>query len=111
MSIAGDGVSQGHGVGRRARVKWAMSLSVSSVSFFVVFLVSVGGMMSTLGDELVGFFITCTLGACMGGGGRGVVCLLTTFIFGFVRYFPVGSLGGSMGALLYRGYVGTFLVQ
>ena len=111
MGVVGCGVARGHGVVRHACVLWSMGSSVSSVSFSVVFLVSVGGMMSTLGDELVGFCITCTLGACMGGGGRGVVCLLTTFIFGFVRYFPVGSLGGSMGALLCRGYVGTFLVQ
>ena len=93
---------------RHARVRWAM---VSSVSFSVLFLVSVGGIMSTLGDELVGVCMTCTLGACMGEDGRGVVGLLTTCIVGFVCAFPVGSLGVSMGALLRRGYVGTFLVQ
>ena len=93
---------------RRARVRSAMG---SSVSFSVVFLVSVGGVMSTLGDELVGFCMNCTLGACTGEDGRGVVGLMTTCIVRFVCAFPVGSLGVSMGALFRRGYVGTFLVK
>ena len=50
MGVAGGGVARGHGVVQRDRVRWAMGSSVSSVSFSVVFLVSVGGMMSTLGD-------------------------------------------------------------
>ena len=93
---------------QRARVRWAMG---SSVSFSVVFLVSVGGMMSTLGDELVGVCMNCTLVYCRVEEGRGVVCLMTTCIIGFVCAFPVGSLVGSMGALFSWGYVGTFLVQ
>ena len=48
MGVAGGGVALGHGVVRRACVRWAMG---SSVSFYVVFLVSVGNIMSTLGDE------------------------------------------------------------
>ena len=71
-------------------------------------MVSVGGMMSTLGDELVGVCMTCTLGDGTGEGGRGVVGLLTTCIVGFVCIFLVGSLGGSMGALFLQGYVGKF---
>ena len=96
---------------RRARVQWEMGLYVSYVSFSVVFLVSISGMMSTLGYELVGVCMTCTLGDGTGEGGRGVVGLLTTCIVGFVCAFPVGLLGGSMGDLFCRGYVGTFLVQ
>ena len=56
----------------------------------------------------MGVCIACTLGACVGGGGRGVVGLLTTCIVGFVCIFLVGSLGGSMGDLFLQGYVGTF---
>ena len=52
---------------RRARVRWAMG---SSVSVSLLFLVSGGGMMSTLGAELGGVFMTCTLGDCAGEGGR-----------------------------------------
>ena len=51
MGVAGGGVAIGHGVVRRARVQWAMGLSVFSVSFSVVFLVPVRVMMSNLGDE------------------------------------------------------------
>ena len=54
--------------------------------------------------------MTCTLGACAEEGVRGVVGLLTTCIVGFVFSFPVGSLGGLMGALFRRGYVGKKLV-
>ena len=93
---------------RRACVRWAMG---SPLSFYVVFFVSVGGMMSTLGDELVGVCMSYTLGSCTGKNGRGVVGLLTTCIVGFVCALPVGSLFGSMLALLCRGYVGTCLVQ
>ena len=40
------------GVVRRAHVRWVMGLSVSDVPVFVLFLVvSVGGMMSTIGAE------------------------------------------------------------
>ena len=84
-----------HGVVRRARVRWLMGSSVSDVSFSVVFFVSVSGMLSTLGSELGGVCMTCTLGASKGGGGRGVVGLLTNFSVGFFS-FPVGSLGGSV---------------
>ena len=63
-------MAQGHGVARRARVWWAMG---SSMSFSVLFLVSVGGIMSTLGDELVAVCMNFTLGACMGEECRGVV--------------------------------------
>ena len=49
--VAGGGVALGHGVVQRARVRWAMGLSMSAVSFSVVFLVSVSGMMPTLGAE------------------------------------------------------------
>ena len=51
VGVAGGGMYRGHGVGWRARVQWVMGSSVSSVSFSVVLLVSVGGMMSTIGDE------------------------------------------------------------
>ena len=54
--------------------------------------------------------MTCILGDCMGEGGRGVVDLLTNCIVDFFS-FPVGSLGGLMGALFCWGYVGTFLVH
>ena len=92
----------------RVRVRWAMA---SSVLFSVVSFVSIGGMMSILEDELVGVCMNCTLGACMREDVRLVVGLLTTCIVGFVCSFLVGSLGGSMGALFCRGYLGTFLVQ
>ena len=112
MGVVGSGVARGHGVARRACVRWAMG---SSMSFSVLFLVSVGDIMSTLGDESVGVCMSCTLGACAGGDFRGVagflIGLLTNCIVGFVCAFPVGSLGRSMGALLRWGYVGTFLVQ
>ena len=111
MGVAGGGVALGHGVVQRARVRWSMGSSVSAVSFSVVFLVSVGGMMSTLGYELGGFCMACTLEACAGEGGRGVVGLLTTCIVGFVFPFPVGSLGSSMGASFRWEYVGRFLVM
>ena len=52
--------------------------------------------------------MTCNLGACAGGCGRGFVGILTTCIFGFGFSFPVGSLGGSMGDFFCWGYVGTF---
>ena len=84
----------------------------SSMSFSVLFLVSVGGIMYTLGYELVGVCMNCTLGACVGEDGRRVdgfvIGLLTNCILGFVCTFPVSSLGVSMEALLRRGYVGTF---
>ena len=51
MGVAGGGVALGHGVVQCARVRWAMDSSVSAVSFYVVLLVSVNGMMSPLGDE------------------------------------------------------------
>ena len=65
---------------QRARVQWDMGSSVLSVPFSVVLLVSVGGMVSTLRDELVGVFMACTLGDCTGEGVRGVVGVLTTCI-------------------------------
>ena len=55
------------GMVRRARVRWVMGLSVL-VS--VLFVVSGTGKMSTLGYELGGVCMTCTLGACAGEGGR-----------------------------------------
>ena len=71
--------------------------------------------MSTHGDELVGVCMNFTLGACAGEDVRGIVGfvigILTNFIVGFVCDFLVSSLGGSMEALLHRGYVGTVLVQ
>ena len=51
MGVSGVGVDRGYGVVRRACVRWVMGLSVSYVSFSIVFLVSVSGMISTLGDE------------------------------------------------------------
>ena len=51
MVVAGGGVALGHGVVRHAHVRWEMGLSMSAVSFSVVFLVSVSGMMPTLGAE------------------------------------------------------------
>ena len=51
MGVVVSGVARGHGVAQHARVRWAMGYSMS---FSVLFLVSVGGIMSTLGDELVG---------------------------------------------------------
>ena len=51
VGVAGGGVAQGHGVVRHARVRWAMDFFVLSMSFSVAFLVSVGGMISTLGYE------------------------------------------------------------
>ena len=76
MGVVGSGVAQGHVVDRRARVQWAMG---SSVLFSVLLLVSVGGILSTLGDELVGVCINCTLGACSVEGGRGVVGFLVLY--------------------------------
>ena len=71
--------------------------------------------MSTLGDELVGVCINFTLIDCAGEDGRGIVGfvigILTNFIVGFVLAFTVSSLGGSMEALLCRGFVGKVLVQ
>ena len=59
------------GVIRRARVRWAMGSSVSAVPVSILFLViSVGGMMSNLGAERGGVFMTCNLGACAGEDGR-----------------------------------------
>ena len=55
--------------------------------------------------------MTFTLGDCAGEGGRGFVGIMTDCIVGFVFASPVGALGGSMGDLFCRGYVGTFLVQ
>ena len=51
MGVAFGGVALGHGVVRRARVRWAMGSSVSAVSFSIVFLVSIGGIMYILGAE------------------------------------------------------------
>ena len=51
VGVAFGGMDLGHGVVRRACVRWEMGLSLSAVSFPVVFLVSVRGMMSTLGSE------------------------------------------------------------
>ena len=71
--------------------------------------------MSNLGDELVGVCINFTLVDCSGEDGRGIVGfvigILTNFIVGFFFAFPVSSLGGSMEALLRRGFVGNVLVQ
>ena len=66
MGVSGGGVARGHSMVRRACVGWAMGSSVSTVSFSVVFLVFVGSMMSTHGDEFVGVCMTFTLGACEG---------------------------------------------
>ena len=55
--------------------------------------------------------MTCTLGACAGEGVRGVVGLLTTCIVGFGFSFQSGLLGGTLEALFFWGYVGTFLVH
>ena len=55
--------------------------------------------------------MTCNLGACAGGCGRGFVGILTTCIFGFGFSFPVGSLGGSMGDFFVGGMWAHFLVQ
>ena len=51
VGVADGGVARGHGVVRRARVRWAMGSSVSAVSFSIVFLVSIGGIMYILGAE------------------------------------------------------------
>ena len=51
MGVAGGGIARGHGLVRRDSVWWEMGSSVLSVSFYVALFVSVGGMMSTLGDE------------------------------------------------------------
>ena len=95
MGVAGSGVARGHGVALRACVRWVM---VSYMSFSVLFLVSVGGIMSTLGDELVGVCMNFTFGACVGEDSRGlvgfVIGILTTCIAGFVFDFLVSSLGG-----------------
>ena len=55
------------GVVQRTYVRCAIGLSVL-VS--VLFLVSGGGMMSTLGAELGRGCMTCTLGYCAEEGGR-----------------------------------------
>ena len=55
------------GMVRRARVRWVMG---SSVLVSVLFVVYGGGKMSTLGYELGGVCMICTLGACAGEGGR-----------------------------------------
>ena len=55
--------------------------------------------------------MTCTLGACVREGYRCGVGIMTTCIFGFGFSFPGGLLGGTLGALFSRGYVGTFLVH
>ena len=47
MGVSGSGVAQGHGMAQRARVRWDMG---SSMSFSVLLFVSVGGIMTTLGD-------------------------------------------------------------
>ena len=51
VGLSGGGVALGHGVVRRDPVQWVIGLSVSSVSFSIVFLVSISGMISTLGAE------------------------------------------------------------
>ena len=51
------------GVIQLAHVRWSMGSSV------VMSVMSGGGMMSTLGAELGGVFMTCTLGACAEEGG------------------------------------------
>ena len=70
----------------------------SSVSFYVLFLVSVGGMMSTLGDEVVGVCMNCTLGVCVGEDGRGVVgfviglltnCIVSFFVISWLFHWSV----------------------
>ena len=51
------------GIVQLAHVWWEMGLSVL---ISVIFVVSSGGMMSTLGSELGGVCMTFTLGACAG---------------------------------------------
>ena len=47
VGVAGSGKDRGHGVDWHARVRWEMG---SSMSFSVLLFVSVGGIMTTLGD-------------------------------------------------------------
>ena len=52
-------------------MRWVMGSSVSAVPASVLFLlVYVGGMMSNLGSERGGVFMTCNLGASAGEDGR-----------------------------------------